>query len=212
MKKVKGLLLFLVEIVLRALLLFLAAFCTMLALNTKGEPVMVFLPIFGAASTYILSGMTWLNVKYSQQLLERHQKLLSQSRRTFAILSVLEFFTLIYCFWVTWFSNRPAYETMAPIAEALGVAVEELQALPVIIQTWIVKSLELGASYADGGLSLSEVNAKFKIYDSCAIVLAVINLLDWILLSALRYPAVIRNQYTTLLKREEKDASNTVQN
>lgn len=212
MKKVRGTLLLLVEIVLRALLLLLAAFCTMLALNTKGEPVMVFLPIFGAASTYILSGMTWVNVKSSQKLLERHSKLLSQSRRTFAILSVLEFFTLIYCLWVTWFSNRPAYETMAPIAEALGVAVEELQALPVIIQTWIVKSLELGASYADGGLSLSEVNAKFKIYDSCTIVLAVINLLDWMLLSALRYPAIVRNQYTTLLKREEKDASNTVQN
>ena len=212
MKKVKGTLLFLVEIVLRALLLFLAAFCTMLALNTKGEPVMVFLPIFGAASTYILSGMTWVNVKSSQQLLERHQKLLSQSRRTFAILSILELFTLIYCFWVTWFSNRPAHETMAPIAEALGVAVEELQALPVIIQTWIVQSLELGSSYADGGLSLSEVNAKFKIYDSCAVILAVINLLDWMLLSALRYPAIVRNQYTTLLKREERDASNTVQN
>lgn len=211
MKKVKGTLLFLVEIVLRALLLFLAAFCTMLALNTEGEPVMVFLPIFGAASTYILSGMPWANAKSSQQLLERHPKLLSQSRRTFVILSVSEFFTLIYCLWVTWFSNRPAYETMVPIAEALGVAVEELQALPVIIQTWIVQSLELGASYADGGLSLAEVNARFKVYDSCAIVLAVINLLDWMLLSALRYPAVIRNQYTTLLKREERDASNTVQ-
>ena len=211
MKKVKGFLLLLVGIVLRASLLFLAAFCTMLALNTKGDPATVFLLIFGALSTYFLSGLPWTKVKDSQQLLERHQKLLTQSRRTFVIFSVLEFFTLIYCFWVTWFSNRPAYETMAPIAEALGVAVEELQALPVIIQTWIVQSLELGASYADGGLSLAEVNAKFKLYDSCAIVLVVINLLDWMLLSALRYQAVIRNQYTTLLKREEKDATDTVQ-
>ena len=211
MKKVKGFLLLLVGIVLRASLLFLAAFCTMLALYTKGDPATVFLLIFGALSTYFLSGLPWTKVKDSQQLLERHQKLLTQSRRTFVIFSVLEFFTLIYCFWVTWFSNRPAYETMAPIAEALGVAVEELQALPVIIQTWIVQSLELGASYADGGLSLAEVNAKFKLHDSCAIVLAVINLLDWMLLSALRYQAVIRNQYTTLLKREEKDATDTVQ-
>lgn len=212
MKKVKGLLLFLAEIVLRSLLLFLAAFCTMLALNTKGDPATVFLLIFGALSTYFLSGMPWTKVKFSQQLLERHPKLLAQSRRTFIIFSVLEFIALIYCLWVTWISNRPAYETMVPIAEALGVAVEELQALPVIIQTWIVKSLELGASYVDGGLSLAEVNAKFKIYDSCAIVLVVINLLDWMLLSALRYPAVIRNQYTTLLKREEKDVTDTVQN
>ena len=37
MKKAKGLLLFLAEIVLRSLLLFLAAFCTMLALNTKDD-------------------------------------------------------------------------------------------------------------------------------------------------------------------------------
>lgn len=212
MKKVKGSLLLLVEIVLRALLLFLAAFCTMLALNTKGDPATVFLLIFGALSTYFLSGLPWTKVKSSRQLLERHPKLLTQSRRTFVIFSVLEFITLIYCLWVTWFSNRPAYETMAPIAEALGVAVEELQALPVIIQTWIVQSLELGASYADGGLSLAEVNAKFKVCDSWAIVLAVINLLDWMLLSALRYQAVIRNQYTALLKREEKYATDTVQN
>lgn len=212
MKKVKGFLLLLVEIVLRALLLFLAAFCTMLALNTKGDPATVFLLIFGALPTYFLSGLPWTKVKSSRQLLERHPKLLTQSRRTFVILSVLEFITLIYCLWVTWISNRPAYETMVPIAEALGVAVEELQALPVIIQTWIVQSVELGASYADGGLSLAEVNAKFKVYDSCAIVLAVINLLDWMLLSALRYQAVIRNQYTTLLKREEKDVTDTVQN
>lgn len=212
MKKVKGSLLLLVEIVLRALLLFLAAFCTMLALNTKGDPATVFLLIFGALSTYFLSGLPWTKVKSSRQLLERHPKLLTQSRRTFVIFSVLEFITLIYCLWVTWFSNSPEYETMAPIAEALGVAVEELQALPVIIQTWIVQSLELGASYADGGLSLAEVNAKFKVYDSWAIVLAVINLLDWMLLSALRYQAVIRNQYTALLKREEKYATDTVQN
>lgn len=212
MKKAKCLLLFLAEIVLRSLLLFLAAFCTMLALNTKGDPATVFLLIFGALSTYSLSGLPWTKVKSSQQLLERHPKLLTQSRRTFVIFSVLEFITLIYCLWVTWLSNRPAYETMVPIAEALGVAVEELRALPVIIQTWIVQSLELGASYADGGLSLAEVNARLKVYDSCAIVLAVINLLDWMLLSALRYQAVIRNQYTTLLKREEKDATDTVQN
>lgn len=212
MKRVKGSLLLLVEIVLRALLLFLAAFCAMLALNTKGDPATVFLLIFGAWSTYFLSGLPWTKVKSSRQLLERHPKLLTQSRRMFVIFSVLEFITLIYCLWVTWLSNRPAYETMVPIAEALGVTVEELQALPVIIQTWIVQSLELGASYADGGLSLAEVNAKFRIYDSCAIVLAVINLLDWTLLSALRYQAVIRNQYTTLLRREKKDASNTVQN
>lgn len=212
MKKVKGSLLLLVEIVLRALLLFLAAFCTMLALNTKGDPTTVFLLIFGALSTYFLSGLPWTKVKSSRQLLEKHPKLLTQSRRTFVIFSVLEFITLIYCLWVTWISNRPAYETMVPIAEALGVAVEELQALPVIIQTWIVKSLELGASYVDGELSLAEVNSKFKIYDSCAIVLAVINLLDWMLLSALRYQAVIRNQYTTLLKREAKDVTDTVQN
>lgn len=212
MKKVKGFLTFLSEIVLRALLLFFAAFSTMLALNTKGDPATVLLLIFGMLSTYSLSGLPWAKVESSQQLLERHPKLLTQSRRTFVIFGVLEFFMLIYCLWCTWFSNRPAYETIMPIAEALGVAVEELQALPVVIQTWMVWIFELGVSYSEGGLSLAEVNANAKLYALCASILTVINLLDWMLLSALRYQAVIRNQYTALLKKESKNDTDNVQN